>query len=163
MGPIFFAGRFVADVGTAIAEGSDPVASVDDAEVAGIGETVTNSDDVAFTVSSVECGLSEITDEFDMTTEARGQFCVVSVDVQNGSKKQLTLSTSDITGVIGDSSYEADGMVSDLGGDKILTNINPGLGLEATFGIDIPKDAALEYVQLRPTWSLQDAVLIKVS
>lgn len=162
LGPIFFAGRFVADVGSAIADDSSAPTSREGAAASGIGETVKNSDGVAFTVNGVECGHSEISDDLGMTTKARGQFCVVSVRIDNDSNHMVTLSTSDITGIVGDKRFEADSIASDLGGDKTLTNINPGLGVDASFAVDVPAEAALEYVELRPTWSFQEKVLVGV-
>lgn len=158
VGPVMFAGRFVSDVGTAIAEGTP----TDTTQAAALGETVTNSAGVAFTVNKVTCGKKKITDDDGFTTKAKGEFCVVSVRIDNGSDGMVTLSASDITGIIGGASYQADSGASDLGGDKIITNVNPGLGIDASLAIDVPKKATLEYVELRPTWSLQDSVVVKV-
>jgi hypothetical protein len=158
VGPVMFAGRFVSDVGTAITEGTPP----DTSQAATLGEAVTNSAGVAFTVNKVTCGKKSIKDEFGMKTKPKGEFCVVSVRIDNGSDEMVTLSASDVTGIIGGASYQADSGASDLGGDKIITNVNPGLGIDASLAIDVPKKATLEYVELRPTWSFQDSVVVKV-
>ena len=133
----------------------------DDGE-ARIGETLTNNDGVSVTFTSVTCGIAVAGPEF-LEETAKGQFCEVRLQVQNGSDAQISLYSSDITGRIGTAEYESNTIASSFGGESFYTDLNPGLGTEGVVFIDIPADAALEYVVYRPLWSfLTDEIRVKV-
>lgn len=161
LGPILFAGSFMNFLGESIGGGTTEIPA-DTSQVAKIGEKVSNSAGVSFTVSKVRCGKSKFTDEFGYENRARGSFCIVSTKIRNDSNEEVTISVNDITGLIGEAKYEADAGLSDLGGERFLASINPGLRVNAKFVIDVPKQAKLEYIELRPVLSFQDAVLVKV-
>lgn len=128
-----------------------------------LGQTVTNSDDVAVTFQSVTCGIATAGPQFFEET-AKGQFCEVRYNVQNGSDEEITLFASDVTGEIGGVSYESNDVISTFGEDMFSTTLNPGLGTDAVVYIDIPVDAALEYVVYKPEWSfLTSEVRVRVS
>ena len=128
-----------------------------------LGQTLTNNDGVAVTFSSVTCGIPQAGPEF-LEETAKGQFCEVKYNVQNGSADTINLFASDVTGEIGGISYEANGTASTFGGDYFTTDLNPGLGVDAVMYIDIPVDQALEYVVFVPQWSLfTDDIRVKVS
>ncbi len=128
-----------------------------------IGQTVTNNKGVAVTFTAVTCGLAQAGPEFLVET-AKGQFCEVKYSVNNGSKDKISLFSSDVTGLIGDLTYDADGTVSTFGGDYFTTDLNPGLATDAVVYIDIPADKALNYVVFHPQFGIfTDEIRVKVA
>lgn len=117
-----------------------------------VGQTVTNDDGIAFTVTSVACGIPSAGESFSKE-DAKGQFCEVKFHIKNGSNKSLNVSDYDIKGLIGTAEYDPTSGVSVFGGGPISADVNPGLEVDATVYIDIPKDVKLDYVQYNPLWS----------
>jgi hypothetical protein len=158
-------------VGTAIDEANDAPSAGSEVEAgepeeapaeAVLGDTVTNDEGVAFTVSSVTCGLPTAGEGF-LVSEAVGQFCEVKLTIANGSNESINLSSWDFKGYVGEAEYEADGVASTFGGESISVDVNPGLATEAVVYFDLPADTTLEYVQYEALLSLSDALVVKVS
>lgn len=143
----------------------DPPAQEEEEESteAGIGETVTNADGVSFTVDSVTCGITTAGPEFLQET-ASGQFCEVGFTVDNGSNEAISVYASDVTATIGEAEYEANSTISQVGEDYFATDVNPGLSTQGKVYIDIPADAALDYITYDPLFSfLTGPVIIRVA
>jgi hypothetical protein len=119
------------------------------AKTAGIGDTVTNHDGVAFTVHSAACGLASAPDQFYGTDKPTGQFCQVKLTVKNGSKSSVTLSDDSLSGYIGNASYDSDADADNYGSlTTVLSPLNPGLSTDCTFYVDVPKGQKLTSVKL---------------
>lgn len=144
------------------APGDEPAAADAGGEAA-IGDTLTNKDGVAVTFTSVSCGIPVAGPQYFEET-AKGQFCEVRFQVQNGSDAEISLFASDITGLIGSAEYAASDTISTFGDESFFTELNPGLGTEGVVFIDIPADAALDSVVYRPMWAfLTDEIRVRVS
>jgi hypothetical protein len=129
---------------------------------AAIGDTVTNDDGVAFTVTAVACGIDKAGEEF-LEEEAKGQYCQIDYTIDNGGTEEISVNTSDITGYIGDAEYDVESGISTIDGEYFLNSVNPGLSVTGVSYIDIPADAALEYLSFEPLFSFSGAVTVKVS
>jgi len=158
-------GAIVDDAPAADAPSASSPATPDSGEKAsepGLGETITNNKGVAITFSSVTCGIAEAGQQY-LTEKAKGQFCEIKYNVTNGSSEKISLWSSDVTGEIDGNSYEADGSISQFGGDYFSTDVNPGLSAEAVIYIDIPAGAALQYLVYVPQFSIfTDDVRVKL-
>jgi hypothetical protein len=140
-----------AENSTTVTRGSGSSNHAKPGNVAGIGDTVTNSDGVTFTVNSVKCGLNSARDDFYGTDKPTGQFCQVKFTVKNGSTSSLTLDSTSLTGYIGKSAYDSDEDTDKLGSLKdVLSSLNPGLSTACTFYVDVPKGQKLTSVKLGP-------------
>ena len=150
------------DAPTAASEPADASAPTDGPKEAGLGDTVVSDDGVEFTVSAITCGLPSAGGEF-LNETASGQFCEVKFTLLNGSNEAVNLYSSDFTGLIGEATYEANTTVSQFGDDMFSTDVNPGLSVAGTVYIDIPLDAALEFVEYKPIFSFGDGLIIRAS
>jgi hypothetical protein len=118
-------------------------------KTAGIGDTVTNHDGVAFTVSAVACGLASAPSNIYGTETPTGQFCQINVTVKNGSAKSLTLDSDSLTGYIGKASYDSDDQADTFGSlSNALSPLNPGLSTDCVFYVDVPTGQKLSSVKL---------------
>jgi hypothetical protein len=142
---------------------AEEAAEEEGVQEAAIGDTVTTGDGIAFKVTGISCGLAEAGDNQFLTEAAKGQFCKVDYRIDNGGSDAINLSAYDIKGYIGESAYDANSSVSTFGGDPFSTDVNPGLGADNIVYIDIPADAALEYIEFRPAFSFDDAVVVRAS
>jgi hypothetical protein len=156
MGPILFFGR---DLNNTPVQPPATIAP-DLSKAIQPGLKVVNVNGVELTMKSVSCGDRKFANTAGTRTKAKGRFCVVKVKVKNGSADAVTLGMTDVTGLI-DVAYPATAMSGELGADTGLATLAPGVAVTAAFAIDVPKKARLEYVVLRPTWPLQDAVVVK--
>jgi hypothetical protein len=147
------------------AEGApvEEAAEEEGVQEAAIGDTVTTGDGIAFTVTGISCGLAEAGDNEFLTETAKGQFCKVDFRIDNGGSDAINLFADDVKGYIGESAYDANNTVSTFGGDLFSTDVNPGLGTDNTVYIDIPAGAALDYIEFRPTFSFDNAVVVRAS
>jgi hypothetical protein len=119
----------------------------------GIGDTVTNHAGVAFTVSSVACGLTSAPDDIYGTDAPKGQFCLVTFTVKNGSNASINLGSDSLTGQIGTASYDADDKTDHFGSDTYLSTLNPGLSVVCTVYVDVPTGQKLSSVKLGAAYS----------
>jgi len=163
---------FFAAVGDAVSKSLDAPSTASSADAgtgssaapaakeAKIGDTVTNSDGVAFTVNSIQCGIAHAGNSIT-GADAKGQFCEVKFNVKNGGSKEITVISSDLTGYIGASEYDVDtSTISTFGGDYFSTSINPGLAADCDVFIDIPAGQALDYIKFKPAFSFADGVTV---
>lgn len=112
-----------------------------------VGQTITNETGVEFMVSAVECGAQSAGEGYSEVT-AHGQFCVVRIRLANNGTEPASIWVSDITGRIGDATYEAESTVSDLGGERWNADLNPGLAADGILFFDVPPGSKLDTVLL---------------
>jgi hypothetical protein len=139
------------DNGTTVTKGSGSTSNhtTAPAKAAGIGDTVTNHDGVAFTVHSVMCGLSSAPNNIYGTDTPTGQFCQVKFTVKNGSSSSIDLGSDSLTGHIGKAAYDSDDQADDFGSlSNALSPLNPGLSTDCTFYVDVPSGQKLTSVKL---------------
>ncbi len=112
------------------------------AVVAKIGEAA-NDGKFQFTVSSIECGKSNVGSNF-LTKDAQGQYCLLSVAIKNiGDQAQSILSSNQYLFNAEGQKYSADDvatMYNTPNGSSWYNNINPGNSVSGTIVFDIPKD-----------------------
>jgi hypothetical protein len=142
---------------------AEEAAEEEGVQEAAIGDTVTTGDGIAFTVTGITCGLAEAGDNEFLMETAKGQFCKVDFRIDNGGSDAVSLSAYDIKGYIGENAYDANTSASTFGGDLYTTDVNPGLGTDNVAYIDIPAGAALDYIEFRPTFSFDNAVVVRAS
>lgn len=109
-----------------------------------LGETGTTDNGIAFTATAVECGIPSVSNSYD-TVEADGQFCKVSLTVQNNDIKPFTYTSNYSSAYVGDTEYASD---SDAGyaTDEEVANyeeLNPGASVDTVVFFDIPADATI--------------------
>lgn len=106
---------------------------------------------MAFTVTSVECGLRAAPCLFEAEMPT-GEFCAINFTVKNGSNKSIDLSSSSVTGYITQVEYKTENTLGHLGKDSFFTSINPGLSIDSTLYTDVPVGATLDKVKLSTAW-----------
>jgi hypothetical protein len=105
-----------------------------------------------FTVRKVQCGLARLGTSPYLTKKAQGQFCVVTMTVQNVKSEPQTLFDSNQKAFVGGASYGADseaGMYINSSENSVwLTDINPGNAVTGKIAFDIPRGAKLTRLEL---------------
>lgn len=124
--------------------------TTNETEVLGIGDAATD-EDLTFTVNSVECGISEVGDEY-LSAKAQGQYCAVDLTVENIGKEPGSFFSSE------QKAFDTEGreftedstatLYGSEGNDIWISDINPGNKLSGTIYFDIPADANLDYLEL---------------
>lgn len=143
-------------------EGAEPETDAEAPAEAGIGDTVTNDDGVAFTVTAMACGIASA-GEAPFDEQASGEFCEVKLSISNGSSEPLSISGADVAGFIGEASYEADTMTTKFGEDTYFTEVNPGLSTEGVLYFDVPAGQQLELVEFSTLFGFGDGLSVRVS
>jgi hypothetical protein len=103
-----------------------------------------------FTVDSVKCGATEIGEE-PLTQTAQGQFCTVTLTVENIGDEPRTLSVLDQKAFDGeDREYAADSSLTGAveNPETWFTEINPGNSVTGTLVFDVPQDTELVRLEL---------------
>jgi Domain of unknown function (DUF4352) len=116
----------------------------------GIGKSVRDGK-FEFTVSKVQCGVRQVGGEYGV--KADGQFCLVTVKVENtGDEAQLLDSSSQFGYDAAGRKLSADGgagiYANPGGGGAFLNEINPGNAASAVIVFDIPRTAKLVRLEL---------------
>lgn len=138
----------LAVVAGAASAASDSLTASQDEIQAGIGQTVTTSDGLDFTLDSVTCGQPTYEGQFGTET-AIGQFCVVGFTLANNGSEPATAFINDFGGLVGETNVEAlfnigvGGFAPDNGAS---IELNPGLSTTGTAVIDIAAGASLDAV-----------------
>lgn len=157
-----------ANDGPSVSQGSSEEDSEEPAEeapaddTAGIGDTVTSGDGVAFTVNAVTCGLTTVGASFTEET-AKGEFCEIQLVVENGTDDALSVSSYDFKGAIGGAEYETNSIANKFGEDYFATDVNPGLSTTATVYFDVPAGSSLDTVTYLGLLSFDDALVVTLS
>jgi hypothetical protein len=104
-----------------------------------------------FVVSKVNCGRDSV-GKGPVKKEPQGQYCIVSLTVENISTKKQVFSDSyqDAIGVDG-AVYGADtaaGVIENETGIAVFNTINPGNAVSAKIVYDIPSDASIAKLEL---------------
>lgn len=117
---------------------------------AGVGDEVRDGK-FAFTVHKVKCGVAHVGNEY-IGADAQGQFCLVTLTVENIGSEPQTLFSSNQKGYIGDTEYAVDDTATlysaSAGDSPWLKDINPGNALTGTIVFDIPQGAELSKLEL---------------
>ncbi|MEO8093575.1 MAG: DUF4352 domain-containing protein, partial [Pseudolysinimonas sp.] len=129
--------------------------------VGGIGQPVTNTDGVSFTLDGVQCGLASTGDDFFAETP-KGEWCRVDYTVTNGGTGALSMLSGDIKGYVGGTAFEADDATGKFGDDYFTTDLNPGLSAPCVVFIDVPAGTSLDSVGFAPALSFSEQVLANV-
>lgn len=116
----------------------------------GIGQSVRDGK-FEFTVTKLTCGVPAVGGEYG--AKADGQFCLVSMKVENiGDKAQLLDASSQYGYDAADRKLSADSAAgiyaNQDGGGAFLNEINPGNSASAVIVFDIPKTAKLMRLEL---------------
>lgn len=115
------------------------------ASAAGIGQPASDGA-FTFTVASLECGQASV-GEGPFAEEAQGQFCLLSVRVENtGDSAQLLLADSQYLLNADGTQYSVSSQATfanDVDGDSLFTEINPGNAVEGVFVFDVPQAAQI--------------------
>ena len=125
-------------------------------KVPGIGDKARDGK-FEFVVRSVECGRTTVGSGF-LEEKAQGQFCLVSLRVENIGKEPRSFSDSNQKAYAADGSeYSSDsgaGLVANQDGFVIYEEINPGNKINAVVVFDVPKKVKLTKVKLHDSfWS----------
>jgi hypothetical protein len=130
------------------AEDVDVPAEVpDEAEFSSLGQPAVDGQ-FTFTVDGLECGVETIGDDF-LQEEAQGQFCILTVTVENTGNEARSLDASsqylydDQERRFSSSFTLAFAMESPL-----FEQINPGNTLEGRIPFDVPDGANIEFAEL---------------
>lgn len=122
----------------------------DEPETAKIGEP-SRDGKFEFTVKSSECGITEIGTDM-LGAKAQGQFCLVTINVKNISKKPQILDGSSQKAYTADGTeYSTDteaGLYANLEQNTFFEEINPGNQVTGMFVFDVPKDVKLTKLEL---------------
>lgn len=129
---------------------------------AGLGDPVTNSAGVSFTLDRVECGLTTTGDEFFSETPT-GEWCRIDYTVANGGTEAVSMLSGDVKGYVGDVAFEADDATGRFGADYFTTDLNPGLSAPCVVFIDVPAGTQLDSVGFAPVLSFEEPVLVATS
>ena len=116
-----------------------PVTTVRDAR---LGGTAKDSRGVSFTLQAVNCGLD---DAGGTAPQSGQQFCAVQFAAVNRGSATVTLSSSDISLVRGDSAFWA--TVADFGGSSSAA-VGPGASASGTFYVEVPAGVRPEFATL---------------
>ncbi|WP_161629652.1 DUF4352 domain-containing protein [Saccharomonospora iraqiensis] len=122
----------------------------DEPETAGLN-TPARDGKFEFTVSGVDCGRTEVGNEFAGTT-AQGQFCLVSMTVENiGDEPQSLFGDNQKLYDAEGREFSADteaGIYLDQDSQTLFEEINPGNAVEGVVVFDIPADATPAELEL---------------
>ncbi|WP_017624822.1 DUF4352 domain-containing protein, partial [Nocardiopsis chromatogenes] len=134
-------------------------------EAAAIGDTV-ESGAFAFTVTNVESGVTEVSDESGMLTETPdGQYVVVDVTVENIGDESGIFDSSSQTLIDADGKeYSTDTAAEMTGGtDSFVNEINPGNSVEGQLIFDVPEGVELDTLELQDFISFDSSAVVDVS
>lgn len=118
-------------------------------EGAGIGDPVGDGQ-FTFTVNSVKCGASSIGSGV-FASKAQGEYCLVSMKVQNTGDESQYMDASSQYMFIGDKKYStsSDALLAlDDSDNFFLQEINPGNSVEGTMVFDITKGGKPDRLEL---------------
>lgn len=127
-----------------------------------IGEVVVDHQ-LSFIVEEVECGL-RVVETVTFTAEATGQFCKVSVSVENvGSEQEILWADEQILFDTGGIQYEANESMVDESEQALtwMKRIDVGQTFEAYFLFDVPKNVSPEKILLQAPLSAGVEVSLK--
>lgn len=134
-------------------------------KTATIGDTV-KSGAFSFTVTDVETGVMEVTDDSGYLSETPdGQYVVVSVTVENvGDESGYFDSSSQKLVDASGKKYSTDTAAEITGGaDSFLNEINPGNSVDGKLVFDVPEDIKLDKLELQDFISFDKSAVVDVS
>lgn len=105
----------------------------------------------SFVVSSIECGIKEVGNEF-LSQKAQGEYCAVEVKVTNtGDEAQYMFADNQYLFDEKGRKFSADSSASIYSGDSgdvWMTEINPGNSISGLLFFDVPKGTKISYIEL---------------
>lgn len=134
-------------------------------ETAAIGDTV-ESGAFAFTVTNVETGVTEISDDSGMLTETPdGQYVVVDVTVENiGDESGIFDSSSQKLIDADGKEYSTDTAAEMTGStDSFVNEINPGNSVDGQLIFDVPEGVEIDTLELQDFISFDSSAVVDVS
>lgn len=145
--------------------GSEPDSEADGQEAeAGIGEPV-ESGAFRFTVTEVETGVTELSDDSGMMTETpQGQYVIVHVTVENIGDQAGTFDSSQQTLLDAEGKeYSADSAAEAMTSqDAFLNQINPGNTVQGKLPFDVPEGVKPAKIELRDFISLDQSAVVSL-
>jgi hypothetical protein len=150
------------DTGTDTAAEEEAVAGAAEA-VPGIGEAVRDGD-FEFTVAGIDCGSTEVGDD-PFTETAQGQFCLLTVRVENiGSQSQTLFAMEQFLLDADGREFAADDpatFANDPMAETFLSEINPGNNVEGEIVFDVPADVEIVEAELHDS-TFSDGVRVSL-
>ena len=128
---------------------ADSAEVVDDAPAYGIGDAAADGK-FSFVVNGVECGTTEIGNEY-LNTTAQGQFCIVDVTISNiGDEPQSFFGdNSKLYNAAGQEfSADSEAAIYLENSDSLYAEINPGNSLNSLVVFDVPADMTPASIEL---------------
>jgi hypothetical protein len=137
----FFAGQNASKTTTSSKNQSK--AKVEKPKVATMGIPVRDGS-FEFIVKDIKCGVTSVGTNPYLTKTPQGQFCVVSLSVENiGKQAQTFFSSNQKLLSSSNTQYSADDQATDYNANNaqtVFSNINPGNRVEGQVVFDVPKD-----------------------
>ncbi|WP_186329505.1 DUF4352 domain-containing protein [Agrococcus jejuensis] len=130
---------------------AEPAPVVEDDGTGFVGETLTNEDNISFTVTGARCGIPYVGDQY-FGDAALGQFCEVTGTIANWSDDAIYLYGGDFAGQIAGAEYEASSQTL-IAGSRFGMDVNPGLTVDVVLYYDVPATTNLEHVSYSDSWS----------
>lgn len=106
-----------------------------------------------FTANNLQCGRQQIGDPEFLGEEAQGQFCLLTVSVENVGDQPQSLFSDNQYLIDGQGRrHSADGpatMTLPRNADAWLSEINPGNTVDGVFVFDVPQNITIREAELR--------------
>ena len=115
-----------------------------------LGKTVRDGK-FAFTVTAVKCGIAQVGTNVYLTKKAQGQFCQVSLKVENvGNEAQMMFASNQYLFDTNGRKFSADpeANIYDDTAKLMFENINPGNSIQGHVYFDVPKGTKVSKLEL---------------
>ena len=115
-----------------------------------LGKTVRDGK-FAFTVTAVKCGIAQVGTNVYLTKKAQGQFCQVSLKVENvGNEAQMMFASNQYLFDTNGRKFSADpeANIYDDTAKLMFENINPGNSIKGYVYFDVPKGTKVSKLEL---------------
>jgi len=125
-------------------------AALDKAAAAQLGQTVRDGE-FAFTVTAVTCGIAQVGTDVYLTQKAQGQYCRVSLNVENiGDQAQTMFARNQYLFDTKGRRFPADATANmyDDSTKLMFEGINPGNSIQGYFFFDVPRGTTVSKLEL---------------
>ena len=144
------ADQAAADKAAAAKAAADKAAADKAAAAPQLGKTVRDGK-FAFTVTAVKCGIAQVGTNVYLTKKAQGQFCQVSLKVENvGNEAQMMFASNQYLFDTNGRKFSADpeANIYDDTAKLMFENINPGNSIKGYVYFDVPKGTKVSKLEL---------------
>lgn len=144
------ADQAAADKAAADKAAADKAAADKAAAAPQLGKTVRDGK-FAFTVTAVKCGIAQVGTNVYLTKKAQGQFCQVSLKVENvGNEAQMMFASNQYLLDTNGRKFSADpeANIYDDTAKLMFENINPGNSIQGHVYFDVPKGTKVSKLEL---------------